>query len=394
MMVQRTENGQTTNRLGKLFEHNVTNVTLGSFTKYYQFGGRLIAMREGLSSSSSVSFFATDHLGSTAVTIWASGNVRARLRYKPWGEQRYAQYTTPTGYRYTSQRWDSGLGLYDYNARYYDPAIGKFISADTLVPDPAAPQAFNRYAYVLGNPLRYSDPTGHDAVSAQLTTDEAQMLVDSIDLLLTTNDDEITVLEFLMSIIGSATLGHLLGNLGGKGILQLLATAGFAVGATASTVIAHAVGVLASIAVGVWATWNSEANKNAIGTLGSIRNGLIEAIGLVESNGTVDIYAENNWLGGDTIQIQVGGVIDGGLVARGGIYHRQFVTGIINSAGKIMVSMIVDLANSARDQDNPIRYYKSGKTYEVSSYQWKVMHPRYGPLTVNKCQVYGSVCNG
>ena len=66
----------------------------------------------------------------------------------------------------TAQRWDNGLGLYDYNARYYDPHIGRFISADTLVPDPAAPQAFNRYAYVLGNPLRYSDPTGH------LTEDE------------------------------------------------------------------------------------------------------------------------------------------------------------------------------------------------------------------------------
>jgi RHS repeat-associated protein len=73
---------------------------------------------------------------------------------------------TPTGYRYTSQRWDSGLGLYDYNARYYDPHIGRFISADTLVPDPAAPQAFNRYAYVLGNPLRYTDPTGHIPIPA------------------------------------------------------------------------------------------------------------------------------------------------------------------------------------------------------------------------------------
>ncbi len=153
MMVQRTENGQTINRLGKLFEHNIT---LGSFTKYYQFGGRLIVMREGLSSSSSVSFFATDHLGSTAVTIWANGSVRSQLRYDPWGKERYAQHTTPTGYRYTAQRWDSGLGLYDYNARYYDPHSGKFISADTLVPDPAAPQAFNRYAYVLGNPMTHT----------------------------------------------------------------------------------------------------------------------------------------------------------------------------------------------------------------------------------------------
>jgi len=165
MMVQRTENGQTTNRLGKLFEHNVT---LGSFTKYYLFGGRLIAMREGLATNSPVSFFATDHLGSTSATLWANGSLRSRLRYDPWGKERYTLSVTPSGYRYTSQRWDSGLGLYDYNARYYDPALGKFISADTLVPDPAAPQAFNRYAYTLGNPLRYTDPTGH------LTEEEMQ----------------------------------------------------------------------------------------------------------------------------------------------------------------------------------------------------------------------------
>ncbi len=158
MMVQRTENGQTTNRLGKLFEHNVT---LGSFTKHYLFGGKLIAMREGLAANSPVSFFATDHLGSIRATLWANGSLRSRLRYDPWGKERYAQYATPTGYRYTSQRWDSDLGLYDYNARYYDPTLGKFISADTLVPQPTSPQSFNRFAYVRNNPLGFIDPTGH-----------------------------------------------------------------------------------------------------------------------------------------------------------------------------------------------------------------------------------------
>jgi hypothetical protein len=39
--------------------------------------------------------------------------------------------------------------------------LARFISADTIVPDPANPQALNRYAYVLNNPLRYTDPSGH-----------------------------------------------------------------------------------------------------------------------------------------------------------------------------------------------------------------------------------------
>jgi hypothetical protein len=50
--------------------------------------------------------------------------------------------------------------LYDYRARYYDPALGRFVQADTVVPEPGNPQALNRYAYALNNPLRYTDPTG------------------------------------------------------------------------------------------------------------------------------------------------------------------------------------------------------------------------------------------
>ncbi|MEO6063438.1 MAG: polymorphic toxin-type HINT domain-containing protein [Thermoflexales bacterium] len=51
--------------------------------------------------------------------------------------------------------------LMDYVARGYSPALGRFISADTIVPGAENPQAFNRYAYVLGNPLAYVDPSGH-----------------------------------------------------------------------------------------------------------------------------------------------------------------------------------------------------------------------------------------
>jgi hypothetical protein len=46
-------------------------------------------------------------------------------------------------------------------ARFYDPALGRWLSADTLVPDPANPQSLNRYSWVLANPLRFVDPTGH-----------------------------------------------------------------------------------------------------------------------------------------------------------------------------------------------------------------------------------------
>ena len=69
----------------------------------------------------------------------------------------------PTTIGYTGQRRDTGLGsLMFYNARYYSPLLSHFVSADSIVPGAGNPQALNRYAYVLGNPLKYTDPSGHD----------------------------------------------------------------------------------------------------------------------------------------------------------------------------------------------------------------------------------------
>ena len=49
---------------------------------------------------------------------------------------RWRTGTLPTDRQYTGQRWDEALGLYDYKARYYDPALGRFIQPDTIVPEP------------------------------------------------------------------------------------------------------------------------------------------------------------------------------------------------------------------------------------------------------------------
>jgi len=81
------------------------------------------------------------------------------IRYYPWGGVRSGE--VPTDRRFTGQRWDGAVGLYDYKARWYDPYIGRFISPDTIVPDPGNPQDLNRYTYASNNPLIYTDPSGH-----------------------------------------------------------------------------------------------------------------------------------------------------------------------------------------------------------------------------------------
>ena len=67
-----------------------------------------------------------------------------------------------TDKKFTGQQEEgTALGLYDYGARFYSTALGRFLSPDPLVGyDPGDPQKINRYSYVHNNPLRYTDPTG------------------------------------------------------------------------------------------------------------------------------------------------------------------------------------------------------------------------------------------
>jgi hypothetical protein len=51
-----------------------------------------------------------------------------------------------------------------YGARYYDSTLGRFTQPDTIVPHPLNPQSLNRFSYVLNNPVKYTDPTGHAEV--------------------------------------------------------------------------------------------------------------------------------------------------------------------------------------------------------------------------------------
>ncbi len=134
-------------------------------TKYYYAAGQRVAMRVDNGITDVVYYLHGDHLGSTSLSTNSSGQevTGSRTLYYPYGEERWSASggTLTTDYAFTGQRKERGIGLYDYNARFYDPYLNRFISADTIIPDPADPQSFNRYSYVLGNPIRYTDPSGH-----------------------------------------------------------------------------------------------------------------------------------------------------------------------------------------------------------------------------------------
>jgi RHS repeat-associated protein len=146
--------------VGVYFEKNLSS---WATTNYYGAGGTRVAMRKG----GVVSGLPGDHLGSASLATNSSGGVVANssTRYYPYGATRSGGSGMPTDYRFTGQRIESALGIYQMGARWYDGALGRWLSADSIVPGPANPQSLNRYSYVLGNPLGYVDPSGHHECS-------------------------------------------------------------------------------------------------------------------------------------------------------------------------------------------------------------------------------------
>jgi RHS repeat-associated protein len=158
----------TTTYIGNYFEWTGSTDTM---KRYYYAGSVRVAMKTGGSPDQNpvLNWLFGDHLGSTSRAANANGAALTDgdLRYKAWGEKRFPADSSavPTTYRYTGQRQEAVLGgvdgLYFYNSRWYDPYLNRWIQPDTLVPSPGDPRAWDRFAYVLNNPLKYIDPSGH-----------------------------------------------------------------------------------------------------------------------------------------------------------------------------------------------------------------------------------------
>jgi RHS repeat-associated protein len=107
-------------------------VEIVGVTKYYHFGGQRVAMRQG----DVVYYLHGDHLGSVSLTTDSAGRVVAERRYLPYGQERWSSRAAVTDFGFTGQRNEVSFGLMDYQARYYSPYLGWFISADTIVLQP------------------------------------------------------------------------------------------------------------------------------------------------------------------------------------------------------------------------------------------------------------------
>ncbi len=124
-------------------------------------GGRRIVTFSA--DGSEFHYYHSDHLGSSSLMTDQDGSlVRQQYGYRAFGSERFALSFSPSfTSRFTGQPYDTETGLYFFQSRYYDPELGRFIQPDSIVPDVGSSQSLNRYSYVLNNPLKYIDPTGH-----------------------------------------------------------------------------------------------------------------------------------------------------------------------------------------------------------------------------------------
>ena len=107
-----------------------------------------------------------DALGNIDTITDSHGAVLQRIAYSPFGTRQVTASNDPdyqawTDRGFTGHEHLDGLGLIHMNARLYDPEIGRFLSPDTYIQAPQNSQNYNRYSYVLNNPLKYTDPSGH-----------------------------------------------------------------------------------------------------------------------------------------------------------------------------------------------------------------------------------------
>jgi RHS repeat-associated protein len=131
---------------------------IGGVHTTYEFLGNV---RFAQARGAEVTYFVQDHLHSTSASLAQDGSLSESGAYLPFGADRTPASVTATAYGFTDQERDRSTGFYNYDARQYDPEASRFISPDSLLPDPYDPQQLNRYAYARNNPLKYVDPSGH-----------------------------------------------------------------------------------------------------------------------------------------------------------------------------------------------------------------------------------------
>ncbi|WP_232282137.1 RHS repeat domain-containing protein, partial [Bacteroides sp. 4_1_36] len=113
-------------------------------------------------SDSKYHYYLKDHQGNNRVVINQSGTVEETNHYYPFGGV-FANTGNTQPYKYNGKEFDGkkGVNLYDYGARHYDAALGRFTTVDSLA---EKHYSESLYTYCYSNPINCIEPNGKDGI--------------------------------------------------------------------------------------------------------------------------------------------------------------------------------------------------------------------------------------
>ena len=175
-LVKKIEDNKTTYYINKEYEYTY-NTDIKTLNVIQEFkhnlfsGSSIVAVhtRTKVNDEKQVdktAYIHKDSLGSVDTVTNSRAQIVLRNTYTPFGAL-VSSLNPNTKFKkedlrgYTSHKQLYSLNLIDMGGRMYDPRISRFLSVDPLLQDPSNSQNFNRYNYVINNPLKYTDPSGY-----------------------------------------------------------------------------------------------------------------------------------------------------------------------------------------------------------------------------------------
>jgi|GEM_PF-3381380 len=162
--------------------NQILSETTGAMTRSYLWDSQeLVALETG--TEKSLLYYRNDHLGSPVRMMGKDGKVVATYGYDEFGRDQYIEGSgydiqgSEQPYGYTGYRYDEIGNTWHANAREYRAEIGRFTSKDEdAYLQIEQPQSLNQYMYCLANPLRYTDPLGHEPEKVQKLKKAAEIM--------------------------------------------------------------------------------------------------------------------------------------------------------------------------------------------------------------------------
>ena len=166
---EKTVDGQTINHVWDGNKQIVADVIDNQFYEAdcYIRGTNLVAKYNYWNGKKTEYTYYTQNAHGDVVNLTdKDGKVTKSYRYDAFGVEKNIDENDTNAFRYCGEYFDKETATVYLRARYYNPGTGRFISRDSFAGRRSDPLSLNLYTYCKNNPIRYVDPSGHDAVAA------------------------------------------------------------------------------------------------------------------------------------------------------------------------------------------------------------------------------------